>query len=965
MSSSEEDVDYAPKKDFSADNSEASSGSSEEFDSEASESEAEFTDSDDEKASTGKSKPKKRSKAAPKKTKTKEKRSRFLDTEAQVGDETDEDDEGSDEFLEDFIANEDEEEEAAAAAAEIRARRPIKPVSGEDGDEFDAEAEERRIRALYGRVRETAKTSSAASANVPRPFLLPTVTDPKLWLCKAQQGRERSAALALLRVVMERQFSGQPLQIFSIIARDGLKGYVYIEAHKPAHIAQAIEVAKLNHCLYPGQAGKSLVLVPLAEMPQVLQTTAASGATGSSAATAEIPEIGAWVRVKRGRYAGDLAQVVDNAQDEGSYDPTNLNTCIIRLKLLPRLNFTATGSTSKDRAPPRLFDPEEASRYGPVSKSRGFWIFGGETYRDGFLYKNIRLSSIITGAVTPSLEELARFPDSDRTTLENLPGFTETASGSHTEISLAAGDQVIVVEGDMKNLQASVDSLEWRPNSSTGRPEQYAHLLADASTGLQGESARFTIKVAHLRKIFAVGAQVRVVSGPNTNEVGIVVAIDEKTKNLVVFASGSSKQFTVPAGICVLSTAGASSANQPKPNAFASSRARSNDYSLDDLVQFQVELGGEEGVGVVIRILDSENSVAVFDSLGQIRNIPCRAVSLLANYTDSSNSYSAAWDANFKQGDRVTEKTSGAFYKVLHVYKSLAFVKPLSGAIPSGSAAITVLPVETISKPRPAPVPSFRAGVPGSGPSAPVGHLLGKSVSITGGPQKGYVGFVKQVADNVARVELHTNGKIISVSVNNLALVSAGKGRDTQRGGESRPSESAARTPAWNASSSARTPAWNSSTSVGKTPGWNAPSSSSGAKTPGWNSSSARTPGWNQAGSSNSSKTPAWNAAASAARTPAWNPANTPNHPNGASSSSARTPAWSAATGMTPAWNVPTAVGQSNTAANWQKGATPAWNSTSARTPAWSRPSDDPQEAANEEKKERQPWDQVSNWKKD
>lgn len=959
MSSSEEDEDYTHTNAFSEDNSD-DSGSSEELNSEASESDAEFTDSEEEKNSkkTKAKKTMKRSKVTATSTKKKEKRSRFLDTEAQVGDETDDDDEGSDEFLEDFIANEDEEEEAAAAAAEIRARRPMKNYEnvGEVEEDFDAEAEERRIRALYGRVRETTKASSTSSTNVPRPFLLPTVTDPKLWLCKAQQGRERSAALALLRVIMERQFSGQPLHIFSIIARDGLKGYVYIEAHKPIHISQAIEVAKLNHCLYPGQAGKSLVLVPLAEMPQVLQTTAASGASGSAAASAEIPDIGAWVRVKRGRYSNDLAQVVDNAQDEGSYDPTNLNTCIIRLKLLPRLNFALTSTNSKDRAPPRLFDPEEASRYGPVSKSRGFWIFGGETYRDGFLFKNIRLSSLSTKSVAPSPEELARFPDSDKNSLENMSGSSDSI-GNQTELSLAAGDQVIVMEGEMKNLQASVDSLEWRPNSSTGRPEQFAHLLADASSGLQGESARFTIKVAHLRKIFSVGAQVRIISGPFINEIGIVVAIDERTKNLIVFASGSNKQFNVPAGICVLSNADNSEALVPKSSSSSGSgnRARSNDYSLYDLVQFEVEMGGEEGVGVVIRILDSENSVAVFDSLGQIRNIPCRAVSLLANYNDSSNSYASAaasmWDSNFKQGDRVIEKTNNGFYKILHIYKSLVFVRPLSGVIPSGSAAISVMSVDNISKPRSAPVPSFRPGGssgPG-GPAAPVGHLLGKIVSITGGPQKGYIGFVKQVADNVARVELHTNGKIISVSVNNLALASADKNKDSNyhRREESRPVES-----------TARTPAWNSASGGGKTPGWNA-ASSSGAKTPGWNSGSSRTPGWNS--SNSSSKTPAWNASSSA-RTPAWNPATTPSHPG---TSSARTPAWTTTTGMTPAWNVPTAVGQSSVSANWQKGTTPAWNSTSARTPAWSRPSDEQESSEDKEKKEKQPWGQVNNWKKD
>ena len=528
MSSSEEDVDYAPNQEFSDEGSELSDSNDENSHvSEGSESEAEFTDEEE----NSKSKSKKRSKPVNKK-KQKEKRSRFLDTEALVGDETDEDDEEDAEFLEDFIAGSDEEEEAAAAAAEIRESRPRRPAKEFEEDEFDVEAEEQRLKALYGRNRELSRPSTVATSTVPRPFLLPTVTDPKLWLCKAQQGRERSSALALLRVVMERQYSGQPLQIFSIIARDGLKGYVYIEAHKPIHIAQAIEVAKLNHCLYPGQAGKSLVLVQLDEMPQVLQTNADSGSNGSTASTAEIPDIGAWVRVKRGRYANDLAQVVDNAQDEGSYDPTNLNTCIIRVKLLPRLNFNSSSSAAgKERAPPRIFDPEEASKFGPVSKSRGFWIFGGETYRDGYIFNNIRLSSLIAGVVSPTPEELARFPDSDRIASDGLNSGSSEMIGSQ-EISLSAGDQVIVLEGEMKNLQATVDFLESHPNPSTGRPEQFAHLIADASTGLQGESARFTIKVSQLRKVFAVGSQVRIVSGAQANENGIVVEIDSKNKNV-------------------------------------------------------------------------------------------------------------------------------------------------------------------------------------------------------------------------------------------------------------------------------------------------------------------------------------------------------------------------------------------------------------------------------------------------
>lgn len=68
---------------------------------------------------------------------------------------------------------------------------------------------------------------------------------------------------------------------------------------------------------------------------------------------------------------------------------------------------------------------------------------------------------------------------------------------------------------------------------------------------------------------------------------------------------------------------------------------------------------------------------------------------------------------------------------------------------------------------------------------------------------------------------------------------------------------------------------------------------------------------------------------------------------------------------MTPAWNVPTAVGQSSTAANWQKGTTPAWNSSASRTPAWSAPESNNNRDDNKKKDEKQPWDQVNDWKKD
>lgn len=965
---SEEDRDF---NDSNASNSNSESEiNSSDSESENSESDAEFTDSDNEQTKRKRSKnvksstAKKVAKNSDKKVKTSAKpksksekeqkeprRSRFLDMEAEVGDEDeDEEDEEDAEFLarDGFIVGSDEEEEANAAAAELDSEiRPRHPTFQDT--EFDAEAEERRLKALYGRARDAHARSTAALTSqnlLPKPFLLPTVTDPKLWLCKAQQGRERSSALALLRCVMERQFSGNPLPIFSIIARDGLKGYVYIEAHKPTHVFQAIDTAKLGHCLYPGQGGKSLVLVPLAEMPQVLQTTAASSSS-SGASTAELPEIGSWVRVKRGRYANDLAQVVDNAQDEGSFDPSNLNTCIVRVKMLPRLGLSANSSSKSatERVPPKAFDPEEASRHGPVSKSRGFWIYGGETYRDGFLFKNLRLSSLQCDSVNPSLEELARFPESDSDSSVPQNDFSQAQTPTAASSALASfsiGDRVIVLDGEMKNLPAVIDSLEWRPNPSTGRPEQLARVIADVSTGLQGESGTFTVKVSILRKTFQVGEQVRVLSGPHSNESGIVVSLDSKSHNLVIFSAINSQQFTVSPSFCVKAEGSNDSSEQNTKKLSAPSK--NDEYSLDDLVQFNVN--GEDGVGVIIRILDTENSVAVYDLLGQVRTAPCRTLRLLATApSQNSRDYQQSDDKNLKQNDRVSDVT-GSFFKIIHIYKSLAFSRPLGNSGLGGSVSCCVHPLEKLSRPRAAAVPSFSPASASSGSGFAGRGLLGKSVTITAGPQKGYVGFVKQITDNLARVELHTNGKVINVPVDKLSIpekeaarISASTPSSRNPGARHSHSQHQQQHPS---ASSAYTPAWNATPSGSKTPSWNA-AGPSGGKTPSWNASSSKTPAWNS--SSNSSMTP--------------------SHPQSASSSS-KTPAWSTSTGMTPAWNVPTAVGQSSTAAGWKSGTTPAWGSN-AKTPAWtqSEPNNDSTTTSTSADQKKKPWDQVNNINRD
>lgn len=49
--------------------------------------------------------------------------------------------------------------------------------------------------------------------------------------------------------------------------------------------------------------------------------------------------------------------------------------------------------------------------------------------------------------------------------------------------------------------------------------------------------------------------------------------------------------------------------------------------------------------------------------------------------------------------------------------------------------------------------------------------LIGKTVRITQGPYKGYVGIVKDATDTTARVELHTKCQTISVDLVRLTVI--------------------------------------------------------------------------------------------------------------------------------------------------------------------------------------------------
>ncbi|RKP25900.1 hypothetical protein SYNPS1DRAFT_28384 [Syncephalis pseudoplumigaleata] len=166
-------------------------------------------------------------------------------------------------------------------------------------------------------------------------------------------------------------------------------------------------------------------------------------------------------------------------------------------------------------------------------------------------------------------------------------------------------------------------------------------------------------------------------------------------------------------------------------------------------------------------------------------------------------------------------------------------------------------------------------------------RLVGQTVVITQGKDKGLLGIVKECTSTGARVELHSNARVVAVDKAKLHV-------KTSTGGTIPALEFSPNMPGTSIA-----PSYTSAIVSGSRPG--SGYGSMGAQTP-FISSGGRTPNPYASGGSGS-RTPAWDAGN---RTPAWNPGN-------------RTPAWNAGN-RTPAWSGSGGGGggsSSTTSDNW------------------------------------------------
>ena len=348
------------------------------------------------------------------------------------------------------------------------------------------------------------------SDEITQQTLLPSVKkDPNLWMVKCVLGTEKETLLRLMNKVIAYQTSPEhePLQIRSIVAPEHIKGYIYIEAFKQSHVKTAIEgITNLRLGQYNQQ------MVPFKEMTDVLRVVKEQ--VGLKAKQ--------WVRLKRGLFKDDLAQVdyVDPSQNQ------------VHLKLIPRIDYTrprgalrtnASDESSKKalkkkRPPPKLFDPEKIrSIGGDITNDGDFLMFEGNRYsRKGYLYKNFVMNAILSEGVKPTLAELEKFEEAP----EGMSIEISTTEKEDQIHNFATGDNVEVTEGELVNLQGTILAVDG--SKITMKPNH-----KDLVDPLE-------FQASELRKYFNQGDHVRVIGGRHEGDTGLIVRVLE---NMVVLFS--------------------------------------------------------------------------------------------------------------------------------------------------------------------------------------------------------------------------------------------------------------------------------------------------------------------------------------------------------------------------------------------------------------------------------------------
>uniref|UniRef100_A0A0K6S6K3 KOW domain-containing protein n=1 Tax=Chromera velia CCMP2878 TaxID=1169474 RepID=A0A0K6S6K3_9ALVE len=382
--------------------------------------------------------------------------------------------------------------------------------------------------------------------------------DPKTWQVNVKANKEREICLSLINKTIDRRQQGIDLQIKTAFTIDTLKGSLYVEAHTPQHVQNALQ--GIDGVIITPK--KPVRMVPPNQIAQLFRMA------GSSRIKPVKPKD--IVRIKRGVYGGDLAQVF--AVHEG--------TNRVTVKLKPRIDWAELARqeeerhmTKEERAERKKERGEKGSRASSSSRPLARF-FGGEAEAErhgvpldrvarvhdaqlqvtvlrvgpekfldsGYVLKRVSMAQLYTGEnVKPTMTEMNDFKkDGDKDDDEEEAGLDRMAnltmkSASKGASEFAIGDKVKVPSGALQNLTGLVTSIEG--------PKVTVKPLNASGLGIGEET--FEVDKSEIHKFFQSGDRVRVLSGINEGFAGLIVRVHEGNREAFVHSESAGREITV------------------------------------------------------------------------------------------------------------------------------------------------------------------------------------------------------------------------------------------------------------------------------------------------------------------------------------------------------------------------------------------------------------------------------------
>jgi transcription elongation factor SPT5 len=609
-------------------------------------------------------------------------------------------------------------------------------------------------RELRERYRNSNREYDGSANFSDRKANMPTSQDPKLWQVRCKAGQERTVITTICLKGFAAADRGEDFGIFSAFERDSLPGTIFVEAYGRDHVARALQGVSnvyLQAARSGGEEQKNTItlienrdMVPLLTMKKKEVT----------------PKRNMWVRIKRGKYTGDLAQIVEIMGDGQT----------VAVLLVPRIDYNPERSqqerkrkqgkanTLASRPTQSLFRPNtiaEVYGRGAFREEAGRYLFQGEEFTQaGLLDKEYPVASILTENINPTLNEIAKFQGDNADHGETLSKFNLDAIAEAAKktagSNIRPGDQIEAAEGELAGLKGVVETV-------TGE----VVLVRFPSRELHGnhEDQLIELPAKSVRKIFRVGDHVKVMQGVNVNDTGMVLSVDQ---NVVTFFSDLSQKEVK-----------AFSRDLREAATIGALNNRVGNFELHDLVTIDAQT-----VGVIFQT--ERDGFKVVDQNGSIRSVRPHQITKQPIQISRRTVGMDHKDREFRMGDQMKE-VEGEYRKglVLHVYRGL-FTFLHSRDIVENSGVFVVRsknlgPVDERVTTKSGPDlkkqdPSLNQAAPIiTGPQAANRrHLINTHVVIVKGTKKGLQGIIKDTQGDNARVELKTDNKVVTVPIASL-----------------------------------------------------------------------------------------------------------------------------------------------------------------------------------------------------